>query len=278
MKRRRVNPVRWVGILAVCLSLLSCTIGGAAGIRPLGDLPEGFDGPYVGDIGSHSARITFTSGEPVVCNVAYGPDTSYGRLSLMAMTGPLTDHEVLMVGLQASTTYHLRITVTDLSSNVYQSDDMTFATVEEDKATRPTGVNVASMAYGGRVAGVSSNWSGGDVDSSFGGSKAIDGLPATEWSSDGDGDDAWIEIEFDRTYELNAVGFWTRTMGSSAQVFSFTVIADNEESLGPFEVPDASTVHYFPVQVEAKRIKIEVETSSGGNTGAVEIEAYSAEP
>jgi len=32
-------------------------------------------------------------------------------------------------------------------------------------------------------------------DSAFGMDNAIDGQPNTEWSSNGDGDDAWIEIE-----------------------------------------------------------------------------------
>ncbi|MBI4295589.1 MAG: hypothetical protein HY667_00580, partial [Chloroflexi bacterium] len=47
------------------------------------------------------------------------------------------------------------------------------------------------------------------------------------------------------------------------------------QALGPFDLPDASTIYYFQVPVRAKSLKFEVERSSGGNTGAIEIEVYS---
>ncbi|MFC1934767.1 discoidin domain-containing protein [Chloroflexota bacterium] len=238
------------------------------------NIQGGFDGPYVRDMGPHSAKIVFTTRVPIVCNVAYGTDANYGRLLLMAMTGPLTDHEISLLGLEPDTVYHYRITVTDIASNVYQSDDLTFITAETTNQEKPSRENVASADAGARVIAVSSNWGGGDLDSSFGANMAIDGNGSTEWSSDGDGNDAWIEIELAKTYELSIIGFWTRTMGNSAQIFSFKVVTDEGTQLGPYYLHDAATVYYFDVQTRAKRLRFEVETSSGGNTGAVEIEAY----
>lgn len=197
-----------------------------------------------------------------------------GSLSLMAMTGPVTDHDVQLLGLQPDTTYHFRVSVTDSASNVYQSDDLTFTTSEGVGSATPSGRNVAAATEGARVVGVSSNWGGGDLDSSFGGNKAIDGDPSTEWSSNSDGDEAWIEIELSQRYDLDAIGFWTRTMGNSGQIFRLDVITDDGQHLGPFDLPDASTIYYFEVQTQAKRLRFEVISSSGGNTGAVEIEAY----
>ena len=63
-------------------------------------------------------------------------------------------------------------------------------------------------------------------------------------------------------------------MGNSAQIFRFSVVVDGGQRLGPFDVPDAATIYYFNVQVRAKRLRFEVESSSGGNVSAVEIEAY----
>ncbi len=45
---------------------------------------------------------------------------------------------------------------------------------------------------------------------------AFDGDAATAWSSDGDGDYAWIEMGLAGLTHITRVGFWTRTMGSSA--------------------------------------------------------------
>ena len=63
-------------------------------------------------------------------------------------------------------------------------------------------------------------------------------------------------------------------MGNSAQIFSFKVITDEGTQQGPYNLSDAATVYYFDVQTRAKRLRFEVDTSSGGNTGAVEIETY----
>ncbi|MBI4330976.1 MAG: discoidin domain-containing protein [Chloroflexi bacterium] len=273
---------RTLSILSILLILLAITLSSCATsnkdtIQSLSNLSQGVDGPHVRDIGATSVSIVFTSGVPVVCNVAYGTDDSYGKLAVMPMAGAVTQHELHLAGLEPDTTYHFKATVTDLAGNVYQSDDKTFTTTKGDMTAKPAGRNVAAASEGARIVGVSSNWGGGNLDSSFGGNKAIDGNSSTEWSSNGEGDGAWIEIELSQSFDLAAIGFRTRTMGSSAQISSFSVVVDGSQRLGPFAVPDASTTHYFPVDVRARRLRFEVESSSGGNTGAVEIEAYSAQ-
>jgi hypothetical protein len=273
MKAR--NPLRLL-LLITTLALASagCSVSDTATVRTLDDLPGGFEGPDVVDVGPHSARVLFRSGEPIVCNIAYGASRGYGRLTLMAMTGPLTDHDVQILGLEPETSYHFRITVTDREANVYQSGDYSFTTAVGDDARKPSGRNVASVEAGARIVGVSSNWASGDLDSSFGGNNAIDGNSASEWSSDGDGDSAWIEIELAQVFDVRAIGFWTRTMGASAQVLTFTVLADGGERFGPFELPDAATMYVFDMAARTQKLRFEVDASSGGNTGAVEIEVY----
>ena len=121
---------------------------------------------------------------------------------------------------------------------------------------------------------VSGNFAGASNDGAFGANLAIDGDPRTQWSSDGDGDDAWIEIALPSDSLVSAVGFWTRTMGSSAEITSFRVVSDQGEVRGPFSLPDAFSVHYFDTDLTAQRLRFEVLTSSGGNTGAVEVQVY----
>ena len=50
------------------------------------------------------------------------------------------------------------------------------------------------------------------------------------------GTTAWIEIELPSRTHVTSIGFWTRTMGSSAQILSFRVVTDGGGVHGPFEV------------------------------------------
>ncbi|MCI0900718.1 MAG: discoidin domain-containing protein, partial [Chloroflexi bacterium] len=136
------------------------------------------------------------------------------------------------------------------------------------------GMNLALMENGASVAGVSSNFGGGANDSAFGAANALDGDPATEWSTASDGDSAWIEVELPSVTNVTSVGFWTRTMGDTAQVRSFQVTTDRGETYGPFTVDDATTIYRFEIRFTAKRLRFELLDTSGGNTGALEIEVY----
>ena len=60
----------------------------------------------------------------------------------------------------------------------------------------------------------------------------------------------------------------------NAQIFSFKVITEEGSELRPYDLPDAEIVYYFDVQMREKRLRFEIEKSSGGNIGVVEIEAY----
>ncbi len=151
-----------------------------------------------------------------------------------------------------------------------------FAAATRFESPDVEGNNLALAEKGASVVGVSSNFGGGDVDSAYGASNALDGDPSTEWSSDGDGDGAWIEIALASKTNITSIGFWTRTMGTSAQISSFQVVTDQGRTIGPFTVDSAETVSFFETDFEATRLRFEVIDSSGGNTGAIEIEVYGA--
>jgi hypothetical protein len=271
--------------LAASLLLAACgpQVPAAATVRPVDEIPGGVVGPRVLDNQATAVTIAFETGTPTVCNVAYGTDASYGAIATeLMLMGASLDHDVTITGLTPSTTYHYRLNLTDEQANLYQSQDFTFTTasVESQESPAAPGAerqieNVAALAAGARVNGVSSNWAGGDNDSAFGAHKSIDGDPATAWSSAGDGDNAWIEIELPGSYDVESIGFWTRTMSNdTAQIFQFSVTTDRGESLGPFDLPSADVIHAFDVRFTARTLRFDVVRSNGGNTGAVEIEVY----
>ena len=134
--------------------------------------------------------------------------------------------------------------------------------------------NLAALANGGRVVGLSSAFGGAGLDEAWGGNSAIDGDPSTQWSSSGDGDDAWIEIALAEPTAVTRIGFWTRTMGASAEIRSFQVVTDAGETFGPFRLSGPTDIAYFDVAFDAVQLRFEALETSTGNTGAVEIEVF----
>ena len=262
------------------------------------DIAEILDGPIqIVDLTARTAVLRVDTSVAVVCSVVYGTDTSYGSQSTdldMAGAGHRS-HSPRLRGLLPDTTYHYRLQGTSADGTFFASEDLTFRTpaaasvTAEPAAADPVaaepagteddvmgaavepGVNVASAASGARIVEVSSSFGNGD---SWSGERAIDEDPTTSWSSQGDGDEAFLTVELAEVTELGAVGFWTRTMVTSAQASAFQVVTDDGTVLGPFEVPAADQLYVFPVSARTQRLRFEVTTSSGGNTGAVEVAAF----
>lgn len=227
----------------------------------------------VEDIGTQTATLRVRTTVAVACSVVYGRDTSYGSVSTdMDMGGAAhTNHTAVMGGLEPDTTYHYRLQGTGPDGTMYVSDDRTFRTPEEDDNGRAARPNLASLSQGASIADASSEFGDGTA---WAAENAIDEDIATEWSSDGDGDDAFITVQLAGPADVTGVGLRTRTMGTTAQIESFRVITDEEEVLGPFTLPGAEEFHVFDVSAQARTLRFEVVTSSGGNTGIVDIVVY----
>jgi hypothetical protein len=234
-------------------------------------------GPTIVDINPRSATLLAESSIDLVCAVAYGLTAEYGQIAtdLDMARGGHSDHHPVMTDLEPDTMYHYRLGGMGPDGTVYRSADLTFRTPPDDgDQQQSSGANVALSNQGTTVVGVSSNFGGGGDDGTWGAVNVIDGDLNTQWSSAGDGTDAWIELQLAVRTHVTSIGFWTRTMGTSAQIFSFQVITDLGETYGPFELDDAAAVHYFDVDLIAERLRFEAIDTSGGNTGAVEIEVY----
>jgi hypothetical protein len=221
-----------------------------------------------------SATLPIQTSVPVACTIVYGKTPAFGSLTLdqdMA-GGTHSDHNPLLQGLEPETEYFFRVQGVDDSGNVYLSEVMTFTTPPRDTSETE---NLASPQRGATIMGFSSAFGDAAPDGRWGAIGAFDDNPNTEWSSAGDGDEAWIEVELAQRARIDSVAFQTRTMSDgSATAFAFTITTDSGQVLGPFELPDANSSYDFEVAIEAQRLRFDLVSTSGGNTGAVDIAVY----
>lgn len=194
-------------------------------------------------------------------------------------TRAATEHFLRITGLEPDTEYSIFLVVTT-GEGLEESFVTTVRTLSGGGGGTGAvfGANVALESAGGSVAGVSSNWAGGSLDSSFGGNKAIDGSAFSAWSSNGDGDDAWIEVAFERTL-VGGVGFWSRQMSDGSSITTRFRAQDTDgRVLGEWDLPSPDELFRFDLTrpQHLDRVRFAVVASSGGNTGAVEVEVYRA--
>ncbi len=197
----------------------------------------------------------------VACSVVYGTDESFGQIAVdsdMGGSSAHTDHSPVLGGLEPATTYVYRLQGTAPDGTMYISELMTFET-----PAAPEGP--ANIAVGATVTGVSSEWS-----EAFAATNAFDGDPTTEWSSRDDGNDAWVEIDLGSPQPIGQIVFQTRSMSDgSATTASYAVTADGVE-YGPFPA-DEPFGELEDLGVVAQVLRFDVDVSTGGNTGAIEI-------
>lgn len=263
-------------LLVACGASDSSTSAGETDIYDIRSLEEvrASGPPQITDLTAYDAILSFESSIPLACSVVYGKTTDYGLVSvdLDMAGGAHTDHGPLLAGLEPDTVYHFRLQGTAPDGTFYISEDMTFRTPEGDKSTE---INMASLEAGARVLNVSSNFGGAGNDDQWGANSAIDGSRGTAWSSDGDGNEAYIEIELAQQANLNAIEVWTRSMSNgTAQIFSFRLTTDTGQVLGPFSLGDAEQSYRFDVEAVARSVRLDVIDSSGGNTGLVEFAVF----
>ena len=275
-----VTPMALIAVmLAACQPATTATTELDAAAVPASQVRSieeiSIDGPpQIVEITATDATLTFGSSIPLACSVVYGKTTGYGLIAVdQDMDGGAhTDHRPLLVGLEPDTEYHYRVQGAAADGTLYVGEDGTFRT---SPAAEESESNLASLEAGARVAAVSSNFGNAANDGSWGANSAIDGQRGTAWSSNGDGDDAFIEIELAQPAQIRAVEVWTRSMSDgTAQIFAFTLSTDAGDALGPFDLPDAAQPYRFEVDAVARSLRLDVVESSGGNTGLVEFAIY----
>ena len=209
------------------------------------------------DPSGRSAVLQVDTSVDVACSVVYGEDDAFGSISVDNDMdgGAHSEHQPVLGGLEPDSTYQYRLQGTAADGTIYVSEVMTFST-----PLAPVG-GPPDLARDAVVTGVSSEFS-----EAFAAANAFDGDGTTEWSTSGDGDDAWVEIDLGEVQAIASISFRTRSMSDGTAVTeTFSLTADGE-LIGTF--PADTTVN---VAVDAQRLRFDVESSSGGNTGAVEI-------
>lgn len=250
-------------------------------VSPSSIPPEQFDlalvtedsAPEIVDIKASEARLTFISSIPLACSVVYGKTSEFGAVAIDANMngGAIIDHNPVLTNLEADTLYYYRVQGTDAQGKLYWAPTSSFTTGSVDSSNN----NLLAINNGASVIAVSSNFGGARNDQAWGANSAIDGSSNSAWSSAGDGDNAYIEISLAEESFIETLEVWSRSMlDGSAKIFSFTITLDNDEVLGPFSLPDTLQAYRFSIGQASSSIRLDVLSSSGGNTGLIEIAAY----
>ena len=269
---RRIGPARRCCTVALVLVPTGCAT----------DTPVSFSNFRVEDIGTSRAVVRFDTSEATTCEAEYGLSAvslPFRATDPSMAEGELTrTHEVSLEDLSPQTQYFVRARATDANGRTSLSQLHDFTTrAASEPSTR---INVALISAGARVSAVSSNFGNGGNDSTWGANKAFDGMMASEWATAGDGDDAFVEISLPATRQLLAIAFRSRAMNDGSSIITrFRLIAGGE-TRGPFSTPDPAQLYTFELSpaLRTGRVRIEAEETSGGNTGAREIQLLAAGP
>jgi len=285
MSKRMNGEITLTVLVAATLLLIACQPGAtptdepdkgsvvASQVQSIGKVSAAGP-PAIVDISDTDAVLVFESSIPLACSVVYGKTTDYGQIAVdQDMDGGAhTDHHPLMERLEPDTEYHYRVQGTAADGTLYASEDRVFRTLP---AQAEGEVNLASLEAGARIIAVSSNFGGVANDQAWGAHSAIDGQRGTAWSSAGDGNEAFVEIELAQPAAVTAVEVWTRSMNDgTARILAFTLTTDSGDILGPFALEDAEQAYHFDVDVVAQSLRLDVVDSTGGNTGLIEFAVY----
>jgi hypothetical protein len=255
-----------VAAILVTALVASGDDGSDADVRPLEEIVAS-DIVFEPDPAGRGIVVRLTTSIDVVCAVSFGPTPALG---FVATDGDMAggghrDHNPLLPGLEPGTSYHYVLSGVGPDGVLYQSEPAEFTYEVEASATpEAPAPNVAGNA---RIEDVSSEFS-----SAFAADHAIDGDLSTEWSSRSDGDDAFIVLAFDAPVQIGGVGFITREMSDGSAVTASILVVVEGETFGPFPVGPGLSIAEF--EAVGQTVRIEVDSSTGGNTGAVEIEVY----
>ncbi len=230
--------------------------------------------PVISEISSSDASLNFTSNVALACTIVFGETNNFGRISNdpdMSST-VTTKHRPILTGLKPDTLYYYRVQGVAENGTIYWGPNLSFTTASVQKSSS---LNVAALKNGGHILSVSSNWGGAANNQAWGANGALDENRSSAWSSNGDADGGFLEIGFRKSYDLEAIEVWTRTMSNgTAQIFEFWVEDENGKKFGPFILPDANRSYRFNLNSTTQSLNFTISKSSGGNTGLVEFKAF----
>jgi hypothetical protein len=259
-------------VVAMALGLAACggtaAAMGTAGIRAFSLIEVGKTSLQIAADG-RSATVQVETSQPTVCAITFGRTPSLGSIADDPNMGgtAITRHIVVLSGLAPGTTYRFRLTAIDARGQVFQTPELATFTTPRQRAA----ASEQDLAIGAKVVAVSSQWS-----NAYGAANAVDGNLSTEWASNGDGSRAFITIDLGQSRKITGIAFISRAMSDgSAITRTFAVVVDGRRRYGPFPAGNRLDPHVASVSFTGRRLRFDVVRSTGGNTGAAEIEVFS---
>ena len=269
--------------LPAAASLVVLALGGGAvsasevplTARSIDEIADGAM-PQITGLTPSDAVLLFRSTIPLACSVVFGETTAFGSIATDDDMdgGAHQDHGPVLSGLKPATAYVFRVQGVAADGKLYVGKERHFRTPDAP-AVAAAPANLALIDAGTRVSAVSSNYGGARNDQPWGADNALDGNRRTAWSSAGDGDDAFFQIELTEAMAVSEASVWTRTMSDgTATILEFTLTTDSGAVHGPFVLPDSDQPYRFPIAETTRTLRLDVIRSTGGNVGLVELGVF----
>jgi len=219
-----------------------------------------------------------------ICAIIWGETEDFGNFNnSLAMNGTgIVQHDVFLPGAQRGKTYFFRVQGSTADGKQFRSPTGTFTIPELDSsggdatagdAMDETAMNAQhgpNLALDATIIDSSSQFGPGWEPAN-----AIDGDTSTEWATKGDGDSGFITIDLGSPRAVVGTEFITRRMlDGTAITDTYTITVDDGETFGPFTAGTPADPGFSAVEFTGQQIRFDVETSSGGNVGAIEVGVF----
>lgn len=274
MKHSKLVVLVLIPLLA--LTLFACSSGNGTEVRPFSEVQESEFVFEADPTARNRAIFRMTTTEPMICAIVWGETEEFGNFNnSLAMNGTgIIEHDVFLPGAEPGVTYFFKVQGSTADGTLYESEVGTFTIPETSGEDTSSDIDVGpNLALEANVLEVSSEFS-----ESFGASYAIDGDTNTEWATSGNGDEAFITIDLGETIRIGGVEFVTRSMADGTAIAEeFTVTVDGE-TFGPFRAANLAQSSVAEIDTVGQVIRFDLTTTTGGNTGAVEVRVYGPPP